>query len=60
MRLDDQERMKQEAKDKKWSKKVKKTFEQELAKLNRINIQAPDYNVQLNYLQKNLRHPWDY
>ena len=60
MRLDDQERMKQEAKDKKWSKKVKKTFEQELAKLNRINIQAPDYNVQLNYLQTILRLPWDY
>ena len=60
VRLDDQERMKQEAKDKKWSKKVKKTFEQELAKLNRINIQAPDYNVQLNYLQTILRLPWDY
>ena len=60
MQLDDQERMKQEAKDKKWSKKVKKTFEQELAKLNRINIQAPDYNVQLNYLQTILRLPWDH
>ena len=60
VRLDDQERMKQEAKDKKWSKKVKKTFEQALAKLNRINIQAPDYNVQLNYLQTILRLPWDY
>ena len=60
VRLDDQERMKQEAKDKKWSKKVKETFEQELAKLNRINIQAPDYNVQLNYLQTILRLPWDY
>lgn len=60
VRLDDQERMKQEAKDKKWSKKVKETFEQELAKLNRINIQSPDYNVQLNYLQTILRLPWDY
>ena len=60
VRLDDQERMKQEAKDKKWSKKVKKTFEQELAKLNRVSIQAPDYNVQLNYLQTILRLPWDY
>lgn len=60
VRLDDQERMKQEAKGKKWSKKVKETFEQELAKLNRINIQSPDYNVQLNYLQTILRLPWDY
>lgn len=60
VRLDDQERMKQEAKDKKWSKKVKETFEQELAKLNRINIQSPDYNVQLNDLQTILRLPWDY
>ncbi len=57
---DDQERMKQEAKSKQWSKKVKETFEQELAKLSRINMQSPDYNVQLNYLQTILQLPWDY
>lgn len=60
VRQDDQERMKQEAKGKKWSAKVKETFEQELAKLGRINVQSPDYNVQLNYLQTILRLPWDY
>ena len=57
---DDQERMKKEAKSKMWSKKVKETFEQELAKLSRINVQSPDYNVQLNYLQTILHLPWDY
>ena len=60
VRQDDLERMRQEAKGKKWSEKVKETFEQELAKLGRINVQSPDYNVQLNYLQTMLRLPWDY
>lgn len=57
---DDIERMKDEAKQKQWSAKVQKTFDQELSKLSRINVQSPDYNVQLNYLQTILQLPWDY
>ena len=60
VRQDDLERMKKEAKGKKWSAKVRETFEQELSKLGRISVQSPDYNVQLNYLQTILRLPWDY
>lgn len=43
---------------KKWSKEVADTFAKELAKLDRINPQSPDYNVQLTYLQTLLSLPW--
>ena len=43
---------------KKWSKEVAETFERELSKLERINPQSPDYNVQLTYLQTILSLPW--
>lgn len=38
--------------------KVEETFKRELEKLKRINPQAPDYNVQLNYLQTVVGLPW--
>ncbi|MGN0233640.1 MAG: endopeptidase La [Bacteroidaceae bacterium] len=60
VKQDDQERMRQEAQHKKWNAKVKEVFERELEKLARINVQSPDYNVQLNYLQTMLHLPWDY
>ena len=41
-----------------WPKEVAKTYEKELAKLERINPQAPDYSVQLTYLQTMLSLPW--
>ena len=41
-----------------WPKEVADTFEKELAKLERINPQAPDYSVQLTYLQTMLALPW--
>jgi len=44
---------------KKWPKEVGNTFKKELSRLNRINPQSPDYNVQLNYLQTMLQLPWD-
>ena len=44
---------------KKWSKEVAATFERELQKLERINPQSPDYNVQLTYLQTLLSLPWN-
>ena len=43
---------------KKWSKEIAETFERELGKLERINPQSPDYNVQLTYLQTMLSLPW--
>ena len=50
--------LRQKVKDKKWSEQVRTTFEKELAKLERINPQTPDYHVQLNYLQVFSTLPW--
>ena len=41
-----------------WPKEVADTFEKEVSKLERINPQAPDYSVQLTYLQTMLSLPW--
>ncbi len=59
-RQEDVNKLQEEAKKKIWSQSVKELFEKELAKLNRINVQSPDYNVQLNYLQTMVQLPWDY
>lgn len=45
----------------KWLKmpdKVVATFNREVEKLKHINMQSPDYNVQLNYLQTLVSLPW--
>ncbi len=52
------EELRKKAKKKKWSKKVKQTFEKELSKLERMNPQAAEYSVQLNYLQLLTDLPW--
>lgn len=41
-----------------WSNEIKELFLKEVGKLERTNIQSPDYNVQLNYLQTMLNLPW--
>ena len=41
-----------------WPKEVADTFEKEVTKLERINPQAPDYSLQLTYLQTMLSLPW--
>ena len=41
-----------------WPQEVADTFEKEVTKLERINPQAPDYSVQLTYLQTMLALPW--
>lgn len=38
--------------------KVETAFRRELEKLKRMNVQSPDYNVQLNYLQTLVDLPW--
>ncbi len=43
---------------KKWSKEIEEIFNKEIAKLERINPQTPDYHVQLNYLQLFTSLPW--
>ena len=47
------------AKKKKWSVQVKEHFNKELEKLGRMNPAAPDYSVQINYLELLLDLPWN-
>ena len=56
---DDITELKEKGKTKLWNKAVAETFEKEVAKLARINVQSPDYNIQLTYLQTMLQLPWE-
>lgn len=47
------------AKKKKWAIHVKEHFNKELDKLGRMNPAAPDYSVQINYLELLLDLPWN-
>lgn len=47
------------AKDKKWDEHVSAAFKKELDRLRRINPMAPDYSMQLSYLQLLLDLPWN-
>lgn len=53
------EEMREKAKSKKWSEEVGRIFDKELAKLQRMNPQTPDYSVQRNYLELMLDLPWN-
>ena len=48
----------QKAAKKKWPEDIAKTFYKEADKLDNLNPQSPDYNVQLNYLQTMVNLPW--
>lgn len=49
---------KKRAKTKKFPKKVRETFEKELAKLERLNPSGVEYSVQANYIDTILELPW--
>ena len=51
--------MKKRAKTKKWDVEIKKHFEKELSKLQRMNPQVSEYSVQRNYLDLLLDLPWN-
>ena len=48
---DEIEELRKKGRRKSGKKEVAEVFEREVSKLERINPQSPDYNVQLNYLQ---------
>lgn len=56
---DELEEMKVKAKKKRWAKKVKKHFDKELSKLQRMNPQVAEYSIQRNYLELFLDLPWN-
>jgi ATP-dependent Lon protease len=50
--------LKVKTKDKKWSADVKKVFDKELSKLQRMNPAGAEYSVQLNYVETIADLPW--
>ena len=59
--MDDAEefdKFRERAATKKWPEAVAKTFEKELAKLEKYNPSSPDYSVQYNYIEFMLDLPW--
>ena len=53
------EEMKLKAKTKNWNNDVKKHFEKEIKKLQRMNPQVAEYSIQRNYLDLVLELPWN-
>lgn len=51
--------LEQRAKKKKWGTVVNDFFKKELEKLSRMNPAAPDYSIQINYLELLLDLPWN-
>ena len=56
---DEIEEMRLKSKSKKWNKEVKKHFDKELSKLQRMNPQVAEYSIQRNYLELFLDLPWN-
>ena len=53
------EEMRERAKAKQWDDTVKKHFEKELSKMQRMNPQVAEYSIQRNYLDLFLDLPWN-
>lgn len=53
------EDFRQQAGKKKWGKEVAERFNKELLKFQRLNPQAAEYSVQLNYLETLVELPWN-
>lgn len=51
--------LKEKASKKNWDEKVEKHFNKELEKLQRINPQAAEYSIYLNYLELLVELPWN-
>ncbi|MCM1152780.1 MAG: endopeptidase La [Muribaculum sp.] len=56
---DDIRELQKRADSKKWNDDVAKHFRKELAKLGRLNMSNPEYNVQYGYLDTLLNLPWE-
>lgn len=52
-------KMKAKAKKKKWPEKVAKAFDKEIARLQRLNPQVPEYGITMSHLELILDLPWD-
>jgi len=50
--------LREQAKEKKWSKDVADVFDKELSKLQRMHPMAAEYSIQTNYLETLVQLPW--
>lgn len=50
--------LEKKAKNKKWSQEVKKIFEKEIGKLQRMNTSSAEFSVQMNYVETLVDLPW--
>ena len=50
--------LKEQSKNKKWSKEVAEMFEKESNKLQRMHPAAAEYSIQINYLETLVQLPW--
>jgi ATP-dependent Lon protease len=55
----DLQKIRDKADNKKWPKAAADHFNRELNKLQRMNSQAPEYSVQINYLELMVDLPWE-
>ena len=55
----DVNKLRRKAEKLKWNDDIQKTFEEELEKMERMNPQSPDYQVQLTYLETLVQLPWN-
>ena len=55
----DSERLRKAAEAKQMPQYARDVFNDELSKLERINPQSPDYNIELNHLQTIIDLPWE-
>ena len=53
------QKLKDRAKEKKWSKQVQELFDKEINKLQRINPAAAEYPLTMNYVEYLLDLPWN-
>ncbi len=50
--------LRDQARNKKWSKEVHEVFEREMGKLQRMHPMAAEYSIQVNYLETLVQLPW--
>ena len=51
--------LRDQSKEKKWSKEVSEIFEKEINKLQRMHPAAAEYSIQVNYLETLVQLPWN-
>lgn len=55
----EKQELKEKAEKKKWPEEVKATFDKEMERLDNLNPQNPEYNLQLTYLNTLVSLPWN-